>query len=57
MNLAPGDSTSIASPPARSYSTEEWEEKRPFITQLYRHKGRALDHVRSVLTQQLFRPT
>ena len=42
---------------ARTYSTQEWDEKRPLITQLYRDEERSLNHVRAVLAQQEFRPT
>jgi hypothetical protein len=44
--------------PAQSYSSEEWDEKRSFITQLYRDEDRSLHDVRIILAQRhTFRPT
>jgi hypothetical protein len=57
MDFAPSTSLSIPLTPAQSHSKDEWEQKRPLITQLYRGEGRTLDYVRSVLEQQSFRPT
>jgi uncharacterized protein YjiS (DUF1127 family) len=45
-------------PSARSYSYEEWEEKRETIAELYRDEQRALKDVRTVLVDKYdFRPT
>ncbi|PMD39616.1 hypothetical protein L207DRAFT_583479 [Hyaloscypha variabilis F] len=52
LDITPTPSAAIS-----SYSKEEWEQKRPIITQLYRDEEKSLDHVRSVLAQQSFRPT
>jgi hypothetical protein len=57
MDFAPSTSLSNPLTPAQSHSKDEWEQKRPLITQLYRDEGKTLDHVRSVLGQQSFRPT
>jgi hypothetical protein len=46
------DITPIPSAAISSYSKEEWEQKRPIITQLYRDEEKSLDHVRSVLAQR-----
>lgn len=44
--------------PARSYSPEEWEQKRTIISQLYRDEARSLNHVLVILAQEHgFRPT
>ena len=44
--------------PARSYSAEQWEEKRPLITQLYRNEARKLHDIRITLAlEHEFRPT
>jgi hypothetical protein len=52
FDIAPTPSAKVS-----SYSKEEWEQKRPIITRLYRDEEKSLDHVRSVLAQQSFRPT
>jgi hypothetical protein len=57
MDSASDNPVPIPLAPPRSYSSEEWEQKRPLITQLYRDQEKSLDHVRSVLAQQSFRPT
>jgi hypothetical protein len=57
MDFAPSTSLSNPLTPAQSHSKDEWEQKRPLITQLYRDEGKTLDYVRSVLGQQSFRPT
>jgi hypothetical protein len=45
-------------PSARSYSYEEWEEKRETIAELYRDEQKALKDVRTVLVDKYdFRPT
>jgi Clr5 domain len=45
-------------PSARSYSNEEWDEKREIITRLYRGDGKTLKEVRVTLADQHdFRPT
>ncbi|KAF2177096.1 hypothetical protein K469DRAFT_604656, partial [Zopfia rhizophila CBS 207.26] len=44
--------------PARSYSSEEWEQKRTIISQLYRDEARSLNDVLVTLAQEHhFRPT
>ncbi|KAF2807298.1 uncharacterized protein BDZ99DRAFT_522915 [Mytilinidion resinicola] len=44
--------------PARSYSSEAWEQKRMIISQLYRDEARSLNNVLVVLAQEHdFRPT
>ena len=43
--------------PAQSYSSEEWEQKRLFITQLYRDERKTVKEIISALVQQSFRPT
>jgi hypothetical protein len=43
--------------PVRAYSAAECEQKRPFITRLYRDEEKSLDYVRAILAQQAFRPT
>jgi hypothetical protein len=57
MDIIIGNSEPVASTSARTYSSEEWEQKRAIITQLYRDEEKSLDHVRSVLAHQSFRPT
>ncbi|KAE9381186.1 hypothetical protein N431DRAFT_476070 [Stipitochalara longipes BDJ] len=57
MELSITSSGPAHSASARAYTVEEWEQKRPIITQLYRDEEKSLDHVRSVLAQQSFRPT
>ena len=39
-----------------SYSSEEWELKRPIITQLYRDERKCVEEVKAVLAQQSSRP-
>jgi hypothetical protein len=50
--------TPIALTPAQSYSSEEWQQKRSIITQLYRHEAKSLSQVQAILADQFtFRPT
>jgi hypothetical protein len=39
-------------PPARSYSTEAWEQKREVITKLYRQDAKTLKEVRAILADE-----
>jgi hypothetical protein len=44
--------------PARSYSLEEWEEQREFITRLYRDEAKSMQELRLALAQtHSFYPT
>jgi Clr5 domain len=48
----------IVVPPARSYSAEEWEEKREVVAKLYCVYKNTLKDVQVILAeQQDFRPT
>jgi hypothetical protein len=48
----------IVVPPARSYSAEEWEEKREVIANLYWAYKNTLKDVQVILAEQYdFRPT
>ncbi|KAE9372648.1 hypothetical protein N431DRAFT_457350 [Stipitochalara longipes BDJ] len=57
MDPTSGNAASMPSTSTQSYSADEWEQKRSIITQLYRDENTCLDHVRSILAQQEFRPT
>jgi hypothetical protein len=48
----------IVVPPARSYSAQEWEEKRKVIAKLYCIYKNTLKNVQEILAEQHdFRPT
>jgi hypothetical protein len=50
--------SAVSLTPAQSYSVDEWEKKRPVITQLYRDEALTLHEIRVILAQQhAFRPT
>ncbi|CZR67524.1 uncharacterized protein PAC_17423 [Phialocephala subalpina] len=51
------DPGEVSLKPAQTYTSQEWEQKRPLITRLYRDESRTLYQVRLALAQETFRPT